>query len=85
MSPEAKLSWMIAVIAVAMFVLIMAWLFTGVEKSGSLVKDAHHHTPCPNSLSHRRPVSESWRGFGEGGPTVASVLACLMITLARSP
>jgi hypothetical protein len=45
MSPEAKLSWMIAVIAVAMFVLIMAWLFTGVEKSGSLVKDAHHHTP----------------------------------------
>jgi amino acid transporter len=45
MSPEAKLSWVIAGIAVALFVLIMAWLFTAVEKSGSLVKDAHHHTP----------------------------------------
>jgi hypothetical protein len=45
MSPEAKLSWMIAGIGVALFVLIMAWLFTAVEKNGSLVKDAHHHTP----------------------------------------
>jgi hypothetical protein len=44
MSPEAKLSWMIAAIAVAMFVLIMAWLYTAVEKSASLDKDAHHHT-----------------------------------------
>ena len=44
MSPEAKLSWMIAGIAVALFVLIMAWLFTAVEKSASLVKDVHHRT-----------------------------------------
>jgi hypothetical protein len=75
MSPEAKLSWMIAAIAVAMFVLIMAWLYTALEKSGSLVKDAHHHTPYPNSLSHRRPVSESWRGFGEGGISKLPALA----------
>jgi hypothetical protein len=43
MSPEAKLSWMIAAIADALFALIMAWLFTAVEKSASLVKD-HHRT-----------------------------------------
>jgi hypothetical protein len=43
MSPEAKLSWMIAAIAVAMYVLIMAWLFTAVEKSGSWSRRAPPH------------------------------------------
>ena len=45
MSPEAKLSWMIAVIAVPLYVLIMAWLYTALEKSGFLVKDVPRHTP----------------------------------------
>jgi hypothetical protein len=46
MSPEAKLSWMVTAIAVAMFVLIMAWLFTAVEKSGSLVKPHARNDPA---------------------------------------
>jgi hypothetical protein len=45
MSPEAKLSWMIAAIAVALYVLIMAWLYTALEKSGPRVKDVPRHTP----------------------------------------
>jgi hypothetical protein len=43
MSPEAKLSWMIAAIAVALYMLIMAWLYTALEKSGPLVNRTESH------------------------------------------